>query len=254
MPTEIQQPSQIGELLNDISYVNQISREEIEQSADRMRISVSEAALQTADANALIDELSTQLGNLTAKVILTEKAVQSLRSECKPPKKEKNISVVETADNRAADSHITTNQLAGNKNLYPVEISTNGISYLWSGADPEIQFSFSLDRSNPLEMQIRLFAVIKRQFLRELQIIVDGEPVKHHSRRSGGMHVISCQIPAISGNRPTVLTILLPATYSPNELVGSPDRRKLGIAINEIHFVAPESGFVRILERLRLKK
>jgi hypothetical protein len=243
MPSEKQQPSQIGELLSDIRYVNQISREEIERSADRLRQSISEADLPTPVANSLINEISTQLGEQTAKVTLTEKMVRSLGVKSQPVKEEKKIHVMEAGITEPTGLRITAKQLAGNTNLYPVETSTNGISFLWSGTEPEVHFSFSLDRSKPLEMQIRLFALIKWQYSRRLRVLIDGETVKHRIHRKNKIYVIRCRIPAVTIERPTRITITLPATHSPRELGRSHDARKLGMAINEIRFYEPESGF-----------
>ena len=117
-----------------------------------------------------------------------------------------------------------------------------------------IPFTFSLDRSKALGMRIRLFALIKPEFSKQLHVLVDGQRLKHEFGLDGSLFVVSSAIPASDSSEETEVKIVLPSTYSPMELGTSHDGRKLGIAITDIRFGQPDGGFARLLKRLKLKR
>lgn len=251
MPAEKKQQFDTGELLDDINYVNQANKDEIKRVKERIRLRIADADLARGVADAIIEEVSNHLGQLTVKVKLAEKAIRSMRPEqgrkTAPPGTGKAI------DSHGADLKFSADQLAGNHNLLPMESSDNGTSYIWSGSSPEILFNFSLDRNKALGLQIRLFALIKPEYSKQLRILVDGWYIKHRYSVTGEFFVLSCNLPASPRTSQTTIKIVLPATHSPKELGTSNDERILGIAINEIRFGKPESGLAHFLKRLKLK-
>ena len=255
MSTETPKQIDIGELLQDIDYVNKTVSEEIERVKTSLQPQLNGASLPGTVAGPLIDEISTQLGHLAAKVKLTEKTSRLIRQELGASVETGYDSIGSFGNTPTLTLRFAASQLVGNKNLFPVNTSANGVSYRWSGSDPETRFEFPLDRSNKLGMQIRIFALIKSEYLKQLKVLIDGHHIKHRiSTQEGPIFVVSCTLPSSDKASHTAIKIVLPGTYSPIELGESQDERKLGIAINEFRFSKPESGFTHLLKRLRLFK
>ena len=251
MPSE--QPSDSSELLDDIRYVNQITKDEIKRSKGQLRQLVDNTPMPSNVAESLIDEISKQLGQLTAKVDLAEKAVHTLKARQKSRNKARRVAAKIQNENQSTCLSFDANQLEENNNLLPMQESASGINYCWSGADPEILFSFSLDRTKALGMYIWLFALIKPEYSRQLKVLVDGQHIKHFFSADGPLFVVSCVLPPAGQSSQTEIKLILPDTHSPTDLGGALDGRKLGIAIHKISFGKPESGFSHLLKRLKLK-
>ena len=253
MAQENQTKIGVNELLDDIRYVNQLNEVEIQRVGNHIRRQVDKANLTQFVTDFLIDEISTQLGQLAAKVKLTETAMNSLQAMPEPTNRiEKNIKN-KTSDQPGKLS-FSANQIAGNRNFLPVETSSTGIRYCWSGPDREIQLSFVLNRQTKLEIQIRLFALIKPEYSKQLKVFIDGQHIPHRFFLDGRFFVVSCVLPVSNNTSQTGIKILLPDTHSPSDLGSGQDDRKLGIAISAIGFGAPTSVFTYLLKRLRLKK
>ena len=266
MVREKQTQSDTGELLQDIRYVNQQNRGEINRLSDRFNHFIDAASLPTSVASSLVTELSAQLGQLSARVKLTEKAIGSLQS------KHQSETVVWTAGERNDDDPQSSEhrerqgQMTATCDLMAPEFSANGISFCWSGSNPEIQFAFTVKRRVELQLKIRLFALIKLNYLKRMKILVDGEHLKHSFGLEGPYYVARCIVPAAATSDRTLLKIVLPDTHSPAELATTNDNRKLGLAITNISFGTPERrflrtlgfagsiGFVRLRKRLGAKK
>jgi len=67
------------------------------------------------------------------------------------------------------------------------------------------------------------------------------------------LFVASCVLPPTDKDGQTEISVILPATHCPTDLGAGLDGRTLGIAISEIRFGKPESGFSHLLRRLKLK-
>lgn len=256
MPNEKQLQSATSELLDDIHYLNQANKAEIKQVNTQIRQCIDEADVTGDIADAIIKEISGQLGQLSARVELADKAIRSISREHnhKPKVATAKRDTNNNSNSEKANIQFSAEQLAGGSNLLPIETAESGISYVWSSSDPEIHFTFSLDRSKSLGIQFRLYSLIKPEYSNQLKILIDGTHIKHWFGMDDGLFVASCNLPPSNESSQTKITILLPATYSPLELGASKDGRKLGIAIHEIRFGKPESGFDHLLKRLRLSK
>ncbi len=245
-------PPQVSnsELLDDIDYVNKANIDEIIKVNNQIRQRISETDLSGNVANSIIEEVSSLLGQLTMKVNLAEKAIRSIQ----PRKKQVSPTLSKKHDatsNRIAQ-RFSVDQLTGNGNLLPIEHSSDGTSYAWSSSAPEIVFTFPLDRSDALGMQIRLVALIKPEYSKQLKVLVDEKHIRHKFYLDKGLFILSCNIPPSSKASLTEVKIVLPATHTPKDLGTSTDTRSLGIAITEIRFDRPVSGFVHLLKRLKL--
>jgi hypothetical protein len=252
MPTEDKQNPDVRELLDDIQFVNRSAEAEISRVSNQVRRHLNKLNLPQDVANSLIGEVSSQLGQLTAKVKITEQALHNLQSELKKPLAGKNI--IASTQATKGDICYPARKLAGTTNLLPIEISPNGISYCWSGANPEIKFDFVLDRKKKIGIQIKLFALIKPEYFRQLKVIVDGEHIKHRCTLDDGLFVASCKLPQSNKTSQTEVKIMLPDTHRPSDLGVAQDNRKLGVAISEIRLGKPMSELTYLLKRLRLKK
>ena len=102
MPTEKQLQPDISELLADITYVNQSNKAEIKQINHQIRLRLANADIPGHETDVIIDEVSSQLGQLTAKVKLAEKAIRSIHSE----KNNRSAPVVAKIENNRQNSSI----------------------------------------------------------------------------------------------------------------------------------------------------
>ena len=96
-----------SELLDDIHYLNQSNEVEIQRVRDHVQNHVAESDLSDETADALIESVSSLLGQLTAKVKLTEKAVHSLRSKQKSIPKAQAVSEISMNDWQVTDQVFT---------------------------------------------------------------------------------------------------------------------------------------------------
>ena len=225
--------SQTAELLEDIQFINQQNQQEIQHFNDYFKQCIETVPVPTSDVGSLVDKLSTYLGQLSVKVKLVEKAIRSLQSIYKSE-------VITWTANEESTANLQTTIA---DSLLAPEDSADGTRFCWSGSDPEIQFSFTLNRRVDLEMKIRMFALIKLKYLKQLKILVDGKHLKHSFGLEGSLFVVSCVVPASHAAARIHLKIVLPDTHSLAELARSHDNRKLGLAFTGISFSIPESGF-----------
>ena len=253
MSIERNKNNQTSDLLDDINFINESNIAEIGVLGHRLRQRIGEETLTEEVNDLLINEVSTQLGQLTTKVKLTEKAIHSLQSRQKLKARAGTDIAVERKEDQSGVS-FPANIISENNNMLPVEKSPDGISFCWTGAAPETRFSFSVDRSKILEMQIRVIALIKPEYSKQLKVFIDDAHVKHRFSRDGSMFVVSCLVPVSSNASMTRVKICLPATHSPSELGDSQDGRKLGIAISEIHFGKPGTRLTHFLKKLKIIK
>jgi len=252
MPLKDQQPVDSNELLADINYLNQANKNEIDLITNGIRQRI-DAVSNSGDAvELIIDEIAKELGQLKASVKLTEKVIHSIQQQ--QGRKFGSGPVRGRITNPASGLRFCASQLAGNKNLFPVESVDGGDNFCWSGSDPEIDFSFTLDRHELLEMQIHLICLIKPTYSRRMKIFIDGQHIKHWFAPLGPKMIVGCKLPCADKETQTDIKVVLPGTHSPSEISDSPDFRKLGIAISEICFDKPVGILTRFQMRLRIKK
>lgn len=247
MPTEIQKQLDTSELLDDIRFINEANKNEIKRIRSHIRQRIEEENLTGNGADVVANEVSNLLGQLSAKVNLTEKMIRKFESS-------QQIEPKTRAKKETTDLEFGVAQIVDNQNLLPIEKSADGVSFCWTGVDPEIRFEFALDRGERLGLRIHLHAIIKPEYFRQLKMFIDGARVSHKFYLEDRSHVISCNLSASRKTSQTEIKIVLPATHSPRELGISNDGRKLGIAISQIRFGKPENRFVLLLKRLRMRK
>jgi len=250
MSAEQQQQFDSKELLADIDYINQANKYEIGRIRNSIRQRMAEAANSNEVIETIINEVSAELGQLKSSVDMTDKALNAIR-------KHQTTTLMGQASKAGSGDvfarRFTARQLAGTKNMLPVETVEGGARISWSGSEPEIRFSFDLDRRDVLEMQMHLFCVMRKNYARNMKVFIDGNRVKHWNAIRGSSFVIACKLPVTNQTTETEVCIVLPGTVSPSDISDSPDTRKLGIAISEIRFDKPMGALSRLLMKLRVK-
>jgi len=236
----------MAQLLEDIRWINQAARNEAQRLEAQLRQRIADTWMPGPAGDALLQEVATALGELTAQVRLAEQGVSRLQQEL--------ARAEPAAHGRALPPGAVVfpcDQLGEGVGLLPADTSANGVSFRWSGADPRIEMTLPVDRARALELDILLFALIRPEFARQMRIHVDGQPVAHSFARDGEVFVVSARVPAAPGTSAARITLELPATHSPAELGLSADRRALGVAISEVRFVPAPGAWARLLRRLR---
>jgi hypothetical protein len=198
-------------------------------------------------AERLLAEIATLLGSLSQRVMTVDQSVQSLATR------------LGRAPSRASASEIPVgavvfpcDRLGATGNLLPLEVSPEGISFRWSGAEPALDMEFAVQRKRNKEMELRLHALVRPEFARQLKLIVDGTHRPHDFRKDGPLYLVRCNLPARNEAGPTRVRLELPSTHSPSELGASVDSRRLGVAICEVRFQPPASMLTRLRRVLRL--
>lgn len=247
----VPQDADIAQILDDIHFVNLMTEAEIERARSRIHHLITESALGAEAARELEEEVSRHLGQLGARVTLAEKAVGSLRPKQKSAAKHRGRAAVSVKKGPATLYRLSAEQFPTAGNLLPVESSPEGISYRWSGADPEVRFALTLERGPKQELQLLLVALIKPEYLKQMKIFVDSRHLSHEFFKQGTLYVASCALPARNGKAETQVKVVLPGTHSPMDLGDSLDNRKLGIAISEIRIVKRQNPLARVIRRVR---
>ncbi len=108
----------------------------------------------------------------------------------------------------------------------------------WSGPSRMSSLEFPVLRDRDLTMRLHMPWNMQRDISQDLKLTVDGEPVEW---RIEDASVITAILPAKPGAcRPLRITLLVRRTERPVDLGRSPDRRRLGIAVNWVEFSPAE--------------
>jgi hypothetical protein len=241
------------EFLEDIRYVNQTIEKECQRFEKELSERIGKLDLPEGTADELINEIVRGLGTLSAKTTISNNAVNSIQKKVRKASVKQIVkSVDNTIKTSASQFVVTASELEGTKNLYPMEVDKNGVSYCWCGPATDTRFAFSPDREHRLEMQIQLYAVIKPEYLKQLRIIVDGKDLRHRITQENSQFILRSLLPARASRGETKLKIILPETHCPTDLGGNLDGRHLGIAVSEIRFGKPKNVIFRMLDRINL--
>jgi hypothetical protein len=132
------------------------------------------------------------------------------------------------------------------RGFYPVETDPQGLTFAWTRDSAELALP-GLDRRSPWTAAVRLRGGRPDPAtLPEVRLAVDG--VERAWRRAENrFQEISAEIPARAGDRGTVLTLVVSATFVP----GAGDTRALGVMVDEIR-ITPASNAVALVPRRTL--
>jgi hypothetical protein len=116
----------------------------------------------------------------------------------------------------------------GHPGFYALEHDPSGVPFRWSGreSNPSFSFSVAIDRSAPVELELRAIAAIDPQRQAPLMLVVDGAEHRLRLRAAGDHLVGGLVLPPRPAAGPTLLHFTVPVLLRPS----GADRRELGIA------------------------
>lgn len=230
-----------SEELDNIRHVNQVLRAEVDRVATELSEFLDSLALPEETKGRIIDRLSREIGQVSAKVSLLEQAARAFDVHNRGASRTELVSAVgATSPSPTIEFPIALYQ--GNKNLLPLEHTATHIAYNWTADDPQTEFGFVLDRSRKMEMKIHILALIKPEYSRKMKIIVDGNHIKHKFFKSGDAYIARSILPVSEGSERTMVRMVLPGTFSPEALGGGEDGRKIGVALIKFGFSHTEES------------
>ncbi|MEM1432615.1 MAG: hypothetical protein AAGG11_01020 [Pseudomonadota bacterium] len=241
-------PRASSDRLSDIAFFESIARQETRSVANRLRGTINPSEDPTAQIESLIEEVSDSIGRLGARMQIMETVLANWTAQSE---------VLRSAPAPAAllDSlHQTAEHWDDSPNLQALEFDDQSRPFRWSGAQRTVRFKLPVDRSRDRGIRIIVVALIKQEYLRALQLLVDGAPIEYQLQYVDGTNQLLGKVPQADTTTTTCLDIVLPATHSPHELGVSKDKRKLGIALSAIILTAetpaPRHGFGARLRQL----
>lgn len=115
--------------------------------------------------------------------------------------------------------------------FYPLEHTSDGIPFRWTGPSPQFSFDLFVDRSSFVELRLDALNCIDFEVQGNIALLVDGESVPTHVEREDLRIGVTAVLPPRSGNETTNLVFVLPAALVPP---GPEDTRALGLAFSRL--------------------
>jgi hypothetical protein len=119
----------------------------------------------------------------------------------------------------------------GHPGFYSLERDDNGVPFRWTGGQPSFSFSVPIDRRAPIELEMRVIAVIDLRRQSPLRLELDGAEHRLEIKRAGNHLAGRLLIPPRAAAGLSRLTFTVPVLLRPK----GADRRELGIAFSELH-------------------
>lgn len=111
--------------------------------------------------------------------------------------------------------------------FYKLEYNKRGVPFCWTGPSPSFSFDVFVDRTNGAELELRAIACVDFQRQKNLQLLVDGEPVPAKVVQGNGGISVTAALPPSRDNRVTNLIFIVPEVLPP---ANQADSRRLGVA------------------------
>jgi hypothetical protein len=119
--------------------------------------------------------------------------------------------------------------------FYPLEHTSDGIPFRWTGPEQHFSFDVFIDRTHGAEARLEILNCIDFEVQKNIALLVDGENVPVTLEQVGmGFIATSALLPRSVANA-TNLVYALPATLMP---LGSKDTRALGVAFGRFTVVS----------------
>jgi len=115
--------------------------------------------------------------------------------------------------------------------FYPLERTSDGMPFRWTGPSPQFSFDLFVDRSSFVELRLDALNCIDFEVQGNIALFVDGESVPTQVERDGLRIGVTAVLPPRSGNDTTNLVFALPAALVPP---GPEDTRALGLAFSRL--------------------
>jgi hypothetical protein len=111
--------------------------------------------------------------------------------------------------------------------FYPVEQTSDGTPFRWTGPSREFSFDVFVDRTYGAEIRLAALNCMDFEIQKNVALLVDGEPVSQTMEPEGSGFTLTAFLSPRKGSQATDLVYVLPAVIVPT---GSEDKRPLGIA------------------------
>jgi hypothetical protein len=184
----------------------------------------AEHGLHTPGLPDLLKQVSQSTARLSTRLKIIEQAIQS---------------ELDSAPELLDEVRITAEQLANGHNTYLLDKDARDIYHCWTGPARRNSVEIPVARSAPREVRICFIAIIKPEFVKQIEVRADGQALKTRLKFDGTFHNLYCPLAASDTLQSTLLELAVPATFSPQELGHSEDRRKLGLALCSIEAGEP---------------
>jgi hypothetical protein len=122
---------------------------------------------------------------------------------------------------------VANEQLTPEQGFYPVERTEDGVAFAWTGPSPKFAFDVHVDRFNGADLRLEGINFLDFEKQKNLQLQVDGHAVPAAVVKGGIGVIVTAEISPRTGNEPTHLEFVLPATLPP---ASAADARQLGLA------------------------
>ncbi|GEM_PF-1464878 len=119
--------------------------------------------------------------------------------------------------------------------FFPVEHTSDGTPFRWTGPSPQFSFDIFIDRSHEVEVRLDVLNCIDFDVQKNISLLADGESVPVSIDEAAPGFVATAVISPREGKEATNLVFLLPATIVPP---GTEDKRALGVAVTKITAIA----------------
>ena len=184
----------------------------------------------------ICDEISAALAQIAARVAVLEKVLVR-RGEKDVPEKSGNIRPSSAEEPLKAEVSISVEEIVQRNSLSWVKYSDSGRPYFQIMPDSRIEVDLAVDRSEKRTLAVDICGEIDHAFLNKVEILVDGEHIKHKVTHVKDYDRLICHLPVITDRRTTEVEIL-----TPNVSAGS-------LCLSDIHCVSRQtlSGYVKQL-------
>lgn len=209
------------QLVADIRYLNLEIQEQIK---------ILQGSLQGSSSAETHAEVIRTLGELHARVNIIERALK----QC-------DIELSDRPDLLRVGAVVHADDFIGFNNLLTLQKNSAGSKFCWTGEKRCTVFSFALERSRSMQLEIGIVALMKPAFSRKMMIVIDGETLRHKFKKQGEIFIASITLP-VSGRLETEIRILLPETLSHADIGSGKDAQKKGLAISFLSFQPVPTG------------
>lgn len=197
----------------------------VSSESNRIRANLESFLTQSSspEFRALAEQLIVEVGDISARVQLLEKAAEIGLLSSDPFAAGPLLNAQMTLD---------ASKLC-NEATWPVEHLPNDKPLCWT-KEPTWHIALPLLRNRALLLCLNFHYIIKPSFLKGMTFAVDGVSLKHKVKKVDDEFVASIIVPEACSFSPSHLRLSLPEVCSPSELNQGDDTRAMGIALMKI--------------------
>ena len=225
-----------NQLAEDILYLEYLI--DVEQNDIKRKLTqrLTQVDSDGERIDVICDEISSSLAQLSARVVILEKVLVSRREKA-VPEKAGNIRSSSAEKPLKAEVSVSVEEIGARNSLSQVKYSDSGRPYFQIMPDSRIEVDLAVDRSEKRALAVNICGEIDHAFLNKVEILVDGEHIKHKTAQVKDYDRLICHLPVILDRRTTQVAII-----TPNVSSGS-------LCLSDIHCVSRQtlSGFVKRL-------